>query len=69
MPCSGWRLVRSGGWVKAFGAWWQHDKLIPYDGGRVFVVANDYWYQDAIVYREYSKDWICDLHYSKDKRS
>ena len=56
---AGWRLVRCGGRVKCVGYYWQHEKLIPFIGRKVWFVMNDYWMQDAIVYESMYAVFIC----------
>jgi hypothetical protein len=44
---NGWRVVRKGGWVKMWGQWWRHTKLLPFVGARVWISAEDYWLQNC----------------------
>ncbi len=75
MMAGGWRVVRIGGWVKALGAWWQNDKLIPFVGKRVWMTAEDFWLQEcaAFVSRRRIPEmslagFICKLRDPVDKR-
>lgn len=61
----GWRLVRKGGRVKAYGDYWQDDKLIPFVGQHVVVDSTHYWCTAIRVYRNYpsnlNSDFICKI--------
>lgn len=71
----GWRIVKQGGWVKAFGAWWNHDRLIPFVGERVWIASADYWQTECDAYESRRRaksasrsSCICRLTDSADKR-
>jgi hypothetical protein len=74
MMAGGWRVVRRGGWVKAFGYYWQHDDLLPYVGRRVWMSNSTYWRQECSAYRSVRRiedgkpQWICYLKNPKDSR-
>jgi len=49
----GWRLVRKGGIIKAYGSNWQDNKLLPFVGQYVAVNSTHYWCTAINVYRDY----------------
>lgn len=70
LMAGGWRVVRKGGWVRGFGAWWQDDRLIPFAGVRVWLDDTDYWNSECTAYteRHVGDTLICGLYNGKDKR-
>ena len=40
---AGWRMVRKGGRVKAGGAWYKSDRLLPFVGREIWVAIGEYW--------------------------
>lgn len=61
MLSAGWRLVRSDGVVHFANNRWQHEKLKAFVGKRVWVVANDYWYGEVLVYVVRWELFICQI--------
>ena len=61
----GWRKVRKGGVVKAYGSNWQSDRLIPFEGEFVVVNSTCYWCVAVMIYRNYpcgtKDDFICKI--------
>jgi len=72
MMASGWRLVRTGGRIKAFGGMFQHEDLIPFIGKRVFVDGSDYWRSEFSVWKSCRRSgklaefFICHIDTSRD---
>ena len=63
----GWRLVREGGWVKIFSVYWQHDKLLPFVGSRIWIDSNCYYNTECIAYRSRHSHFLCRLENSRSK--
>jgi hypothetical protein len=61
----GWRKVRKGGVVKAYGSYWQDDRLIPFIGDYVVVNSTDYHCVVVEVFKTYPtmsyRDLICKI--------
>ena len=59
-----WRLVRpckTGGRVKGWGEWWESEKLTPFIGEWVWVVAGEYWVVWISVYKDPWDGLICEI--------
>lgn len=61
----GWRKVRKGGVVRAYGSDWQDDALLPFVGEFVVVNSTCYWCVAVRVYKNYPScrkdDFICKI--------
>ena len=61
----GWRKVRPGGIVKAYGSYWQDEGLLSYVGEFVVVNSTEYWCTAVMIYKNYpsciNSDFICKI--------